>query len=969
MSWYNFGTLSLTHSSDQVVGDHAVFTALTEGSGLIIDGAVYGVKSIEDADHLTLTRPYEGATASGISYEAFPTESRAMEMLLQVGELIALTAPLQGSVETFNSLIADKAAEVAASQDDIEQKHGEVISAHSDTLGARDDALAAQSASEAARDIAIAKRDEAVTAATTSTNAKATAEAARDLAEDYRDEANASATSASQDASDAAGERFAAQDARNAAQLAQIASESARDASVTAKDLAEAASTTAEDARGDALAAQLASEDARNMAEEYRDEIQSHIADAQSAKTAAEDARDDAQAAAEAAALSAEEASQFDPSTFATKAELSGKLDKTGGTISGALNTNSTISLTQDLILNGSNYTHYIVRPNEPDKKSIALAVQGGGPLDQLYVNAGNSIFTGNVGIGTSNPIDKLHVKDGYIRIEASAYPKLILNNTGNSSNLRKWQAYVDDLGNFKISSLVDAENAEQQVLTFSSQGRLGVGITDPTAKLDVAGSIRTTGGVNSDGGNIHIRNAGPTLYFRDTDNLASAIHCNSNILYFLRSPVDSTELVQVNGAWPLELNLTNNHAQFGGDITVYRPQTNGIIRIDAQDGKYAYLSLIKSGKTMWDIGSDTSANSGGNVGSDFYIHRFNNDGGYMSRPFAISRATGMTYINEGLSLSGPLNGFGISNQGSFIRRSNDVNANGNWSKQLVLAGGEATAKPWSAPIEIREVNQVGNTNGHHSNSPAIAFHWNQICSASIKLHADNSFRFQGDWDENLAYRPIWAGEHYAADGGWFRVSNSASGIYWEAYGRGLSVADNGANYGNINTYGTGMNGWNGYSINNWLTMMANGAGAGTMRGFYSVDNGGWLMYWDSGNNATFSGNITAYSDERLKQNKRPILDATERRAGMAEAAIIYERDGKTRIGFGAQTLEKSNPEVVFTADDLTQTKTVNYMDLVAILAVDNQQQQERIEELESEVTYLKSIIQNIENRLTQGGL
>jgi len=88
---------------------------------------------------------------------------------------------------------------------------------------------------------------------------------------------------------------------------------------------------------------------------------------------------------------------------------------------------------------------------------------------------------------------------------------------------------------------------------------------------------------------------------------------------------------------------------------------------------------------------------------------------------------------------------------------------------------------------------------------------------------------------------------------------------------------------------------------------------------------------------------------ERLKKNKRPINNVAARVAGMAKAAMLYERDGKTRVGFGAQTLEKAVPECVFTADDLVGTKSVNYPDMIAILAVQLQELTEKIEALEAQ--------------------
>jgi len=68
---------------------------------------------------------------------------------------------------------------------------------------------------------------------------------------------------------------------------------------------------------------------------------------------------------------------------------------------------------------------------------------------------------------------------------------------------------------------------------------------------------------------------------------------------------------------------------------------------------------------------------------------------------------------------------------------------------------------------------------------------------------------------------------HYVLADNWFRPQG-ATGVYWESYGRGIRAADNEFSYGNIGTYGGGLNGWRGYGIfpNNAI-LMSNGSTTG----------------------------------------------------------------------------------------------------------------------------------------------
>ena len=73
----------------------------------------------------------------------------------------------------------------------------------------------------------------------------------------------------------------------------------------------------------------------------------------------------------------------------------------------------------------------------------------------------------------------------------------------------------------------------------------------------------------NSITSSFTINRGDPTIYLQDTDHRSSMIHCNSNIFYVLRgSGNNSTSWATYNGYWPMELNLENNNATFGGNIT-----------------------------------------------------------------------------------------------------------------------------------------------------------------------------------------------------------------------------------------------------------------------------------------------------------------------------------------------------------------------------------------------------------------
>jgi hypothetical protein len=93
------------------------------------------------------------------------------------------------------------------------------------------------------------------------------------------------------------------------------------------------------------------------------------------------------------------------------------------------------------------------------------------------------------------------------------------------------------------------------------------------------------------------------------------------------------------------------------------------------------------------------------------------------------------------------------------------------------------------------------------------------------------------------------------------------------------------------------------------------------------------------------TGDIIALSDSRVKTNIRPIDNVIERIIN--SRGVIYDRidqDSLNNIGFIAQELEETFPELVST--DINKNKGVKYQNAVAILFEAIKEQQKQIENL-----------------------
>ena len=105
---------------------------------------------------------------------------------------------------------------------------------------------------------------------------------------------------------------------------------------------------------------------------------------------------------------------------------------------------------------------------------------------------------------------------------------------------------------------------------------------------------------------------------------------------------------------------------------------------------------------------------------------------------------------------------------------------------------------------------------------------------------------------------------------------------------------------------------------------------------------------FDTSGNITARGNITAYSDERLKDNVET-LDGSK---VYQMRGVSFSKDGELGSGVIAQELEQVAPELVMTNDDEMQTKSVAYGNVVGYLI-------EAIKELKQEIEELKNVNSN----------
>lgn len=133
--------------------------------------------------------------------------------------------------------------------------------------------------------------------------------------------------------------------------------------------------------------------------------------------------------------------------------------------------------------------TVYLVTPSD---NVVMFALDNTTPVNKFSINGSNYITGGNVGIGTNTPAAKLSVSRGYSTTNLISNAFLNIAAGGASPNLA--QIWWGDNTGWKLNfGTRDASNNFVPRVTFNDTGNVGIGTTNPGYLLDVNGKTNAT--------------------------------------------------------------------------------------------------------------------------------------------------------------------------------------------------------------------------------------------------------------------------------------------------------------------------------------------------------------------------------------------------------------------------------------------------------------------------------------------
>lgn len=199
---------------------------------------------------------------------------------------------------------------------------------------------------------------------------------------------------------------------------------------------------------------------------------------------------------------------------------------------------------------------------------------------------------------------------------------------------------------------------------------------------------------------------------------------------------------------------------------------------------------------------------------------------------------------------------------------------------------------------------------------------------------------------------------------GYIRVVGYPSPIYSGSANQGLYIGWNkSGNTGEANFINQIGGGSGGFTFDNTNALLYH-VRLMTILGSGNVGIG----YTDPSYPLSVNGTIdaTGYhttSDIRFKKDVQPITDALNKILELQGVSFNWDKtsaselnfDDQTHFGFIAQDIEKILPQVVSTANDNNQTKSVAYGDVVPVLVEAIKEQQQQIEVLKAELDKLKT--------------
>ena len=553
--------------------------------------------------------------------------------------------------------------------------------------------------------------------------------------------------------------------------------------------------------------------------------------------------------------------------------------------------------------------------------------------------------------------------------------------------------------GDVVVGSIVQIEQINNETIDFTTDADAAISFgntTEFTVNSSTSETIEINHGATGSGADVATSNSGQTViqnitvdkfgHVQSTSSgtvagqfLMSAINANNVPVIRLDTQSNgqsgSAEDVEIVGAGAIKLSVST-----GGDKLE--------IRVDSSD----FMDISFSDLTDGDASGTTNSNNGfdnsgftnnhvGHVpiwdGTNFTTRKidFNGDDIAALDVSSVSRHQVLAYVPpnfptiggsnrwKNVDLADLITAIPIGIPSSIDDLSDvDTNTNSPTNGQALVWDGTSKFVPGDValssdiPSSIDDLSDVDTSTSAPSNGEALVWNGSNFVPGDVSVSLEMSDLTNVSTSGiSSGQALVWNGSEFAPDdvgtthtaGDGLDLSSSGEFSLDLKSNMGLVIDNDQLSVGttiktnNIQAQTTGSSvsllnsgGDTKFEITNSGSLSLNGNSTGT----FTVNSAGDVVA---------DGDISAFSDERLKTNVKTIdnaLDLVNKLRG-----VSFTKNQKSGIGVIAQEMEKVIPEVVNTAEDEIGTKSVAYGNLVGVLIEAIKELSEKVEKLERE--------------------
>ncbi|PLX23776.1 MAG: hypothetical protein C0599_03870 [Salinivirgaceae bacterium] len=550
--------------------------------------------------------------------------------------------------------------------------------------------------------------------------------------------------------------------------------------------------------------------------------------------------------------------------------------------------------------------------------------------LEEGHVSLGNNaLFVqhgGNVGIGTTNPTNRLEIAGGNLDINDNTL--YIRDNATNTYGIG-----YDVEGGQQLTIFSDAiidfteSDSDVNVMRIDANNRkVGIGTTTPTAKLSIRADANTGDTLfavkDKDGNNVFVVYPDAVQVIVPTDTKDGDRHKRGAFVVSGRGTSKATTNF---------VDLTKENYLIGHNVAPYIYGTKNSV--------YGYEAgrVITGGYDNVFIGNQAgySATKGSR---NVFI---GNNAGYKTTGYSINSGSYNIFLGHN---AGYDNQTGLAN--------------------ICIGGHSGEHNTGSNNIFIGVA--AGNDNTGSNN--IIIGNQADIVGSNKLIIGNNYYPLiYGDFStEILAFMGLKVGVGTETPAEDFHVRRSDLDVA-RIYATGISQGSGMFYAGQSPTYGGGF--------------VYDGDGTPTLVGptdyitHFRRDNSSdyqVFYYKYNSNNVTFQGNITQLSDKKYKKNIQKIGNVIDKLKNIDAVYYNWKNEEfpeqgfseKREIGFIAQNLEDSFPELVIENEE--GVKSINYIKMTTILTEAVKEQQQQIENKDAEIKELRRRLEIIEEYISK---